>query len=214
MSIVASSSLLVSPSNPKTNATSKLDRQSADFHPCLWNDYFLQYASDDLEVGDEMKKNIETLKEEVREMLISTMETPLKKAEVVESIQCLGLSYHFELEIDQILKQIQNDCVENNEITLTGDLHSLALLFKLLRQHGYLVSPAKLKYVLKQCPYRGIQRLEARKYISIYHLHPSYNEVLLTLAKLDFNALQKLHRKEFGNICKWDISCLEDLQDT
>ncbi|XP_054814694.1 (-)-germacrene D synthase-like [Prosopis cineraria] len=215
-----------------------------------------------------MKKNIETLKEEVRKKLVSTMEKQLKKAEVIDSIQCLGLSYHFEPEIDQMLKQLHNDYVENNEITYIEDLHSLALLFKLLRQHGYAVSPdvfnkfkdekgnfsesltsdvggmitlyeashlsihgedildealaftsrhlqsftiessnpflaAKLNHVLKQCPCRGIARLEARKYISIYHLHPSYNQVLLTLAKLDFNALQKLHQKELGNICKW-----------
>ena len=61
---------------------------------------------------------------------------------------------------------------------------------------------AKVNNVLKQCPYRGIPRLEARKFISIYHLHPSHNKVLLTLAILDFNALQKMHRKEIGNICK------------
>ncbi|XP_054814459.1 (-)-germacrene D synthase-like [Prosopis cineraria] len=214
-----------------------------------------------------MKKNIETLKEEVRKILASTMDKLLKKAEVVDSIQRLGLSYHFEPEIDQVLKQLHNDYVENNEITHIEDLHSLALLFNLLRQHGYPVSPdvlnkfkdekgnfserlasdvegmirlyeashlsihgedildeahaftsnhlqsitvesnpflvAKLNRVLKQCPYRGVTRLEARKYISIYHLRPSHSEVLLALAKLDFNALQKLHQKEIGNICKW-----------
>lgn len=87
-----------------------------------------------------MKKTIETLKEEVMKILVS-MKEPIKKAEVIESIQCLGLSYHFEPEIDEMLKQIHNDYVENNAITRIEDLHSLALLFKLLRQHGYRVSP-------------------------------------------------------------------------
>ncbi|KAI9081569.1 hypothetical protein K1719_036455 [Acacia pycnantha] len=257
---------IIAPSNTEIKATSKLGRQCADYHPSLWNDYFLKYASDSLEVDDEMKKTIETLKEEVRKILVS-MKEPIKKAEVIEPIQCLGLSYHFEPEIDEMLKQIHNHYVENNEITHIEDLHSLALLFKLLRQHGYPVPAdvfnkfkdetgnfretltldvegmitlhetcylsihgedildqaltfttnhlrsitiesnpflaAKLNNVLKQCPYRGTPRLEARKYISIYHLHPSCIEVLLTLAKLDFNALQKLHQKEIGNICKW-----------
>ncbi|XP_028801702.1 (-)-germacrene D synthase [Neltuma alba] len=255
------------PSNPKNIPTSNSDRQCADYHPSPWNDYFLQYASDSLEIDDEMKRSIETLKEEVRKMLVSIMGKPLMKAEMVDSIQRLGLSYHFEAEIDEVLKQIHNDSVENNEITHIEDLHSVALLFRLLRQHGYPTSAdvfnkfkdekgnfsetltsdvegmislyeashlsihgedildkalafttnhlqsitaesnpfvaAKLNHVLNQCPYRGIPRLEARKYISIYHLHPSHNEVLLTLAKLDFNALQKLHQKEIGNICKW-----------
>ncbi|KAI9081563.1 hypothetical protein K1719_036449 [Acacia pycnantha] len=266
MSVNASPSLVISPSNPKINGTGNLGRQCAEYHPSLWNDYFLKYASDSLEVDDEMKKTIETLKEEVRKMLVSMKES-IKKAEAIESIQCLGLSYHFETEIDEMLKQIHYHYVENNEITHIEDLHSLALLFKLLRQHGYPVPAdvfnkfkdekgnfretltsdvegmitlyetcylsihgedildqaltfttnhlrsitiesnpflaAKLNNVLKQCPYRGTPRLEARKYISIYHLHPSCIEVLLTLAKLDFNALQKLHQKEIGNICKW-----------
>lgn len=61
---------------------------------------------------------------------------------------------------------------------------------------------ARVHHSLKQLPYRGLPRLEARKYISIYHQDPSHHELLLILAKLDFNMLQKLHQKEFGNICK------------
>ena len=61
---------------------------------------------------------------------------------------------------------------------------------------------AKLQQSLKLCPYMGLPRIEARKFISIYHLHPSCDEVLLMLAKLDFNMLQKLYQKEFANLCK------------
>ncbi|KAI9081568.1 hypothetical protein K1719_036454 [Acacia pycnantha] len=195
MATTASSSL-VPPSNPKINATSDLGR---------------------------------------RQKILVSMKEPIKRAEVIESIQCLGLSYHFEPEIDEMLKQIHNDYVENNQITHIEDLHSLALLFKLLRQHGYRVPPdvfnkfkdekvnfretltsdvegmitlyeasylsihgedildqaltfttnrlqsitiesnsfvaAKLNNVLKQCPYRGTPRLEARKYLTIYHCY-------------------------------------------
>nr|QHU78616.1 sesquiterpene synthase [Albizia julibrissin] len=216
-----------------------------------------------------MAKQVETLKEEVRKMLIiSSTENPLTKVEMIDSIQRLGLSYHFEHEIHELLKAIHNTYVQNNRIlTHTQDLHSLALLFKLLRQDRYPISPdifkkfkdeqgnfsemvasdvegmlslyeashlsvhgedildealaftsnclrsvtvesnpflaAKLEQSLKQCPYRGLPRLEARKYISIYHLHPSCDQLLLKLAKLDFNMLQKLHQKDFANICKW-----------
>ena len=89
-----------------------------------------------------MKKIIKTLKEEVRDiLLVSSMEKPLMNAEMIDSIHCLGLSYHFEAEINQVLKQIHNNFIENNEITHIEDLHSLALLFKLLRQYGYPISP-------------------------------------------------------------------------
>ncbi|AES74576.2 sesquiterpene synthase [Medicago truncatula] len=62
---------------------------------------------------------------------------------------------------------------------------------------------AQVKHSLKQALHRNFHRLEARRYISIYEKDPSHNETLLTLAKLDFNILQCLHRKEFGKICKW-----------
>ncbi|XP_054810947.1 (-)-germacrene D synthase-like [Prosopis cineraria] len=270
MSMVSASTTLVPSSSTHGLAiTSDLRRHLADYHPSLWNDYFLQYASESLEVDEEMGKQVETVKEEVRKMLISPMEKPfITKLELIDSIQRLGLSYHFEHEIDGLLHQIHNAYVEDNQIlTHTEDLNSLALLFKLLRQQGYPISPdvfnkfkddegnfsekmasdiqgmlslyeaaylsvhgedildealvftwnrlrsitvesnlflaEKLQQSLKQCPYRGLPRLEARKYISIYHLHPSCDQVLLMLAKLDFNMLQKLHQKEFGNICKW-----------
>jgi len=61
---------------------------------------------------------------------------------------------------------------------------------------------AQVKYALRQALHKNLPRLEARRYISIYEQNPSHDEILLTLAKLDFNLLQSLHQKEFGNICK------------
>jgi len=61
---------------------------------------------------------------------------------------------------------------------------------------------AQVKHSLKQALHRNFPRLEARRYIPIYENDPSHNESLLTFAKLDFNVLQSLHRKEFGKICK------------
>ncbi|XP_058746334.1 (-)-germacrene D synthase-like [Vicia villosa] len=64
---------------------------------------------------------------------------------------------------------------------------------------------SQVKYTLKQALHKNLPRLEARRYISIYEQNPLHSEILLTLAKLDFNMLQTLHQKEFGNICKWWI---------
>ncbi|KAJ1377757.1 Terpenoid cyclases/protein prenyltransferase alpha-alpha toroid [Sesbania bispinosa] len=66
---------------------------------------------------------------------------PLTKANLIDSIQRLGLYYHFEHEIGEVLQQIHNNYVENGIITLNEDLYSLALLFRLLRQQGYHISP-------------------------------------------------------------------------
>ncbi|KAL3503377.1 hypothetical protein ACH5RR_037826 [Cinchona calisaya] len=56
---------------------------------------------------------------------------------------------------------------------------------------------------LVQPNWRGVQRLEARHYISIYEKNDSHNTTLLMLAKLDFNMLQSLHKEELREICMW-----------
>ena len=50
---------------------------------------------------------------------------------------------------------------------------------------------------------RGLQRLDARHYMSVYQEDPLHNKVLLTFAKQDFNILQKLHQKELGDISRY-----------
>ncbi|KAF8026087.1 hypothetical protein BT93_F2792 [Corymbia citriodora subsp. variegata] len=68
------------------------------------------------------------------------------------------------------------------------------------------VSPAlakQVRHALKQPIHKGLPRLEARQYIPIYQEEPSHNELLLSLAKLDFNLLQEQHQKELGNITRW-----------
>ena len=60
----------------------------------------------------------------------------------------------------------------------------------------------KINHALKQPLRKGIPRLEARQYFSIYQEDPSCSEVLLNFAKLDFNILQKHHQKELSDITK------------
>ena len=93
------------------------------------------------EVDENMEGQIETLKESVRKMLVPATDKPLTKVKLIDSIQHLGVYYHFENEIDEVLQQIHKNYVKDGIITLNEDLHSLALLFRLLRQQGYRISP-------------------------------------------------------------------------
>ena len=60
----------------------------------------------------------------------------------------------------------------------------------------------QVAHALKQSIRRGLPRVEARRYISIYQDLESYNKALLEFAKIDFNLLQLLHRKELSEICR------------
>jgi len=73
-------------------------------------------------------------------MLTGAMDKPSQKLNLIDRIQRLGLAYHFEHEIDEQLEQIHRSyfefhCEDNN-----NNLHTIALLFRLLRQQGYNVS--------------------------------------------------------------------------
>jgi hypothetical protein len=61
---------------------------------------------------------------------------------------------------------------------------------------------AEVSHALKQPIHKGLPRLEARYYFSIYQKEASQNKIILTLAKLDFNILQKLHQKELSKITR------------
>lgn len=79
-------------------------------------------------------------------MLVAKSEKPFEKVKLIDSICRLGLSYHFEKEIDEVLQHIHKSYVENGEIILEDNLFSLAVLFRVLRQHGFYVSPSMNGY--------------------------------------------------------------------
>ncbi|KAF3627344.1 putative polygalacturonase-like [Capsicum annuum] len=211
------------------------------------------------------EKQHEDLKEEVQKMLVMTPPKSLQKLELINSIQCLGIAYHFEREIEESLSYFYTSYGEE---WFSDNLHAVALSFRLLRQQGYYVSPdAFRKFTNGQGNYKealvndakgmlslyeasqfrihgeeildkalnftysqlkltlpklsnsflgkqvsnalkfpikdGVVRVETRKYISIYEEDESHNDVLLKFAKLDFNLLQRLHKKELCDITRW-----------
>lgn len=56
---------------------------------------------------------------------------------------------------------------------------------------------------LKQPLHKRLQRLEAIRYIPFYERQTFHNHSLLKLAKLGFNLLQSLHKKEICQISKY-----------
>ncbi|XP_062011925.1 (-)-germacrene D synthase-like [Rosa rugosa] len=122
---------------PTLNASTDADsRRSANFHPSIWGDQFLSY-NNTMETNINGEQHVQQLKEEVKRMLMAPpVQTSLGKLELIDDIQRLGVSYHFEYEIDQTMQQIHH----NFNGYCDDDLHTCALRFRLLRQHGYNVS--------------------------------------------------------------------------
>ncbi|KAK3228917.1 hypothetical protein Dsin_000798 [Dipteronia sinensis] len=250
-----------------TGQVSPVVRPTANFHPNIWGDHFLNYnfEKDEILHASQLKE-VEKLKIQVRgELLdIAAKHSALsEQLNLIDAIERLGVGYHFETEIEQLLRHVYDSydhhIIKNDHI----DLYIAALCFRLLRQHGHHVScdifnkfkddkgnfkeslksdmcgmlslyeaaqlmvhgedileeaidfttthlkimatnnnplaAQQIPHVLK-CPiHKAVPRIETRRYISIYQ----DNQALLRLAKLDFNLLQALHKKELCELSEW-----------
>ncbi|XP_020963795.1 (+)-gamma-cadinene synthase-like [Arachis ipaensis] len=137
-------SFTVSKSKPTTMSlapSSELKRPCANFAPNIWQDIFIQYAdSQSLEVNETMKQEVQIHKEKIMLYLSSNDNSILQKLSLIDSIQRLSISYHFEREVDKALEEIYNNFTNNSLPIEDYDLHFIALLFRLFRQNGYHIS--------------------------------------------------------------------------
>ncbi|XP_042477715.1 myrcene synthase, chloroplastic-like [Macadamia integrifolia] len=91
--------------------------------------------------GVTCKSRVEKLKEDVRLLLINNNQmVPLAQLDLIDDLQRSGLEYHFEKEIKEALDAAISIINRSGRISGVDDLHSTALYFRLLRQHGYFVS--------------------------------------------------------------------------
>ncbi|URE20943.1 hypothetical protein MUK42_04275 [Musa troglodytarum] len=226
-----------------------------------------------------MKERSRGLREQIKNMLHDHSDL-LQTMQLIDAIQLLGVDYHFEKEISEALSKVYD--ADFN----THGLYEAALRFRLLRQHGYNISPdvntllrtadvfnkfkdeegsfvsdlrgdvegllslynaaylgthgetildeaisftssiltsmlcdlepplvSKVSLSLETPLFRRTKRLSTRNYIPIYQEDATRNDVLLELAKLDFNLVQSLHREELKSLSIWwkDLALVKSL---
>ncbi|XP_047150183.1 probable terpene synthase 3 [Vigna umbellata] len=120
-------------------------RPTANFHPSVWGDRFLSSVPCSAE-SDSRTQEAKLLKEDVRKRLVSPIDDNnfSLKLILIDSVQRLGVSYHFEHEIDDALCKIYDISTKDNDIIAhCDDLYHTALLFRLLRQQGYRISSSR-----------------------------------------------------------------------
>ncbi|XP_010051282.2 monoterpene synthase-like isoform X1 [Eucalyptus grandis] len=249
--------------DPNTNEQSPVARRSANYMPSVWDYDILKSLSVDF-AEERCTEPVQRMKEEVKDTLERENHL-LAKLELIDAIQRLGLQYHFENDIKRALQVIHDD---SNDACFSNDLHSTALRFRLLRQHGYdLSQDAFQRFINKtgtfeeslkkdvkgllglyEASFHGLEgenildeaqdfaskhlknlnlneiptclakqvlhaldmpirwrpnRLEARWFMDMYGKQQDMIPSLLRLAKLDFNLVQTIHRKEVSNLARW-----------
>ncbi|KAL7098970.1 hypothetical protein ACP275_09G052700 [Erythranthe tilingii] len=107
-----------------TRLVTTVNRRSGNYEPPVWGFDFVQSLTSKYKEERYLKRGCE-LVEQVKMMLL-----------LIDNLQRLGISYHFEEQIHQILSCLYNDGNKYYQ----RDLYSAALGFRLLRQHGFSVS--------------------------------------------------------------------------
>ncbi|VVA40126.1 PREDICTED: (-)-germacrene D synthase [Prunus dulcis] len=127
-----------SAAQPQNAKPDEIVRRTANFHPSIWGDQFINYDdSQDMITHAHKQGQVDELKEVVRREVFTTSSGDLShQLKLIDAIQRLGVAYHFETEIEEALERILHDHDSDDD----GDLYHVALCFRLLRQHGHNVS--------------------------------------------------------------------------
>ncbi|KAK2447436.1 putative terpene synthase [Trifolium repens] len=131
------------PVDSSQHAVPYIKRPNVNYSPSIWGDIFLQYDSEaeSMDNINDVKQHVQIIKE-VKNIFLSSKNDIGQQLNLIDSLQRLGISYHFESEIDKALEQIYKKFTDNKDMeTKEGDLHLLALAFRLLRQKGHHISP-------------------------------------------------------------------------
>ncbi|KAJ0017280.1 hypothetical protein Pint_11432 [Pistacia integerrima] len=172
--------------------------------------------------GEPFTKHVEELKEEVKLMLHSV--DPLHQLELIDHLERLGVSYHFQDEIKRILKIFDNfrDEKENFRPCLKDNCRGILSMYEaafLLKEGenaifddvrnfttSYLKEYVKenkdqylstlVSHELELPRYWRMIRLEARWFIDVYETRPDMSSIVLEFAKLDFNMVQATHQED------------------
>ncbi|KAL4633133.1 hypothetical protein ACB092_04G099700 [Castanea dentata] len=107
-----------------------LERKQTNYHPSIWDKKLFESLSTPYSYESHATR-LEGPKQDVKNLLTSTKD-PSVLMKLIDSMQRLGVDYHFEKEIEKVLG-IQHPDV-------TSDLYTTALLFRIVRERGFPIS--------------------------------------------------------------------------
>ncbi|EXC24794.1 Myrcene synthase [Morus notabilis] len=113
-------------------------RRSANYQPPLWKFDYVQSLGTQYTKESLYAERVENLKDEEREILKTLEGDHIAQLEHIDILQRLGISYHFEAEIQSVLEEIYTN-YNNMYSKKNMNLYATALEFRILRQHGYQI---------------------------------------------------------------------------
>ncbi|KAL5823769.1 hypothetical protein ACOSQ4_021669 [Xanthoceras sorbifolium] len=184
--------VLEAPTLSAQNDEQDANRHLANYHPSIWGDFFLSYAS-----HDSMMKS---LKFSSRTKIGGISETTMV------TLTCFTSLFNLDYFDNMVIKSLAM-CSKSSRTAMAASRLHFHLDSSSMAAHDQFSSSNPLAEQARRALDRPIRksliRPEARHYMSVYQEDPLHNEVVLAFAKLDFNILQKLHQKELSDITQW-----------
>ncbi|KAL5839741.1 hypothetical protein ACOSQ4_012349 [Xanthoceras sorbifolium] len=214
-------------STPKLESETII-RRSANYQPSIWDHDYLQ-SLNSVYTGDVYTRRAELLQEKVKAM-IGNVSEPLNQLEFIDTLQRLGLAYHFETEINETLQKVFTSFKDKrNSINacLCDDVKGMLSLYE-ASYYGFegesIMEEAwqfttehlknleietesnlamEVKHALELPLHWRAPRLETRWFIDAYERREDMNHILLEFAKLDFNIVQGFYQQELKEVSRW-----------
>ncbi|KAF7848704.1 hypothetical protein BT93_L1721 [Corymbia citriodora subsp. variegata] len=117
-------------------------RRSANYKPNIWKYHFLQSLNNKFDQKEGIEERVKRLVEDVKPMIAKAVD-PLAKLELIDEMRKMGLSNLFDKEMKEALETVAS--TNKGTFTVEDHVYASALRFKLLRQHGYVVSQDELR---------------------------------------------------------------------
>ncbi|KAL0435400.1 UNVERIFIED_CONTAM: Viridiflorene synthase [Sesamum radiatum] len=138
----------------------------SSFSPSIWGNTFTSFSADINKVQEKYAEAVEALMEEARSMLMAKGKTTADRLILIDTLERLGVAYHFEQEIED---QLQNIFKSHSEREDDYDLFITALQFRLLRQHRYFVCSSVFdKFKSENNEFKETLKSDAKGLLSLF----------------------------------------------
>ncbi|KAL0422441.1 UNVERIFIED_CONTAM: (R)-limonene synthase [Sesamum latifolium] len=219
---------------PSSHVQENPPRRSGNYGPPFWDFNYFQSLNSEY-TDKRYLRRVSELKVEVKKMLVREKEVSSVEEllEVIDELQRIGISYHFEDEINQILGCLDIDYFRNEkgdfDPNLGNDTKGLLQLYEasfmstqgektldVAREFATIflhknfdgnIDDENLALLVRPCSgapiHWRVERPNTRWFIEAYERRPDVNPLVLELAKLDFNIVQATHQQELKHVYGW-----------
>ncbi|URD94980.1 Myrcene synthase, chloroplastic [Musa troglodytarum] len=144
-------------------------RRSANYQPSSWSDEYIQSLTSDTKVEEENARRMDKLTEEVNQLIY--MKKGIEdQLQLIDHLRQLGVAYHFNEDIKDALGTMYGS-MEAVNMLLKDNLHATALMFRLLKEHGFAVSEGVFnRFMDEKGNLKASLRHQTEGLVSLYEL--------------------------------------------